>query len=323
MIENKFTALILTLATTACTTPSAQRTAKVKDESSLEGPASGELIVMQTGATAPMISGSDMNHWIQLRDSEDSRHRLYGMLATGNWASATEEARKELEKYPGDNLLLIALASGFAGQRNYDMAAYYASQVLKSSPSNADAMNYLGLRAMAQSGNRRADYDDAITLFRKAADSDGTHIAALLNMGHLQLNLGDAGSAIESFSLASNRCGQCFASQYGFGIASSRNGAWSQAKTSFESILSRDKSRAEAQYELALVFKNGLNDIKRCVDLLQEIVSDPDGRFKHAGRVKTVANITLRRIKASDRSAPPPEETTVPHGDEMPARAEK
>ena len=322
MVQNQIILLTLMLTTQACTTPSSKSESRVSNEPITTGPASGELIVMQTGAKEPMISGSDINQWIQLRDSDNSRSRLYGMLATGNWAAATEEARKELEKTPGDNVLMIALASSFAGQRNYDMAAYYASHVLKSSPSNADAMNYIGLRVMTQSGNRRADYDDAIAWFLKASDNDGTHIAALLNMGHLQLNLGDASNALESFSLASNRCGQCFASQYGFGIAAGRTGAWSQAKTAFESILSRDKSRAEAQYELALVFKNGLNDPKRCVDLLQDIVSDPDGRFKHAGKVKTVANITLRRIKASDRTAPPPEETVVPHGDEMPARAD-
>jgi tetratricopeptide (TPR) repeat protein len=315
--------LLLFVIIESCATKTATKTDSRKmDDINSSSPASGELIVMQTGAKSPMISGSDVTHWIQLRDSDNSRNRLYGMLATGNWVPAVDEARKELEKTPGDNSLLIALAAGFAGQRNYELSAYYSSQVLKSSPANSDAMNFIGLRIMTGSNNRRADFDQALTWFRKAADNDGTHIAALLNMGNLQLDLGDGAGAIESFSLASNRCGQCFAAQYGYGISSSRTGAWSQAKTAFENILSQDNSRAEAQYELAVVFKNGLNDPKRATTLLQDIVSDADGRFKHAGRVKSVANITLRRMKASDRSAPMPQETVVPHGDEMPARAE-
>jgi tetratricopeptide (TPR) repeat protein len=323
MLLNGGLLLVVLIALEGCATKSSSVNSGADDAgdgTEMSGRNSGEIVVMQTGASEPIISGSTVNHWIQLRNSEKSPNRLFGMLATGSWTQATEEARRELEKTPGDPKLMITLASSFAGQKNYEMAAYYANQVLKSSPANADAMNYLGLRAMTRSGNRRADYDEAISWFRKASENDGRHIAALLNMGHLQLNLGDGNGAIESFSLASNRCKQCFAAQYGFGMAATRTGAWSQAKTAFEGILSRDKSRADAQYELALVFKNGLSDPKRCVELLQDIISDSDGRFKQAGRVKTVANITLRRIKASDRSAPALRDIVVPRGHEMPAR---
>ena len=285
-------------------------------------PARGEMIMIQSGAKSPTISGSSEQHWIQLgRSDQSSRDKLYGLLATGEWQQAIDEARRQIELTPGDPHLTTALAAAYASGHNYEMAGYYSNHVLKTDQGNADAMNLVGLRVMMGAGNQRGDFDDALNWFRKATDNDSTHVAAALNMGYLYLDLGDAPSAIDAFSLASNRCGRCYSSQYGFGVASARNGAWPQAKEAFEGILAGENQRAEAQYQLALVYKNGLRDQERAIKLLQNIVSDPDGRFKAAGAVKRVANISLRRMKATDRSAPIPEETIEPHGGEMPARA--
>jgi tetratricopeptide (TPR) repeat protein len=202
------------------------------------------------------------------------------------------------------------------------MAGYYAKLALKTDPASGDAMNLVGLRVMLSAGNRRNDFDDALAWFRKATDSDGTNVAAPLNMGYLQLDLGDAPSAVESFALAGNRCGNCYSARYGYGISSARMGSWAQARSAFEGILARENFRADAQYQLALVYKSGLSDPNKAITLLQELVSDPVGRFKDAGNVKRVANITLRRMKASDRSAPTREDTIMPRGGELPARQE-
>jgi hypothetical protein len=91
-----------------------------------------------------------------------------------------------------------------------------------------------------------------------------------------------------------------------------RAGSWDQAKKTFEQALSRDKSRAAAQYQLAIVTHRGLNDRVKALNILQELVSDSDGRFKNASAVKRAANITLRRWRASDRSGPIPEDITQP-----------
>ena len=282
----------------------------------------GEMVVIQSGGRSPIISTSDAKRWIQLSESEgSSAGKLYGLIATGEWQSAIQEARRNLEINPGDENFMTILGAAFASGRNYEMAGYYGSLVLNTNSQNSDAMNLVGLRIMMASENRRGDFDDAIAWFRKAADSDSTHVAGLLNMGYLQLDLGDARGAGESFALASNRCNRCFDSQYGYGVASSRSMSWANAKNAFEGVLSNNPSRAEAQYQLALVYKNGLNNQNEAIKLLQEIVSDADGRFKNASEVKRVANITLRRLKAGDRSGPIPEEGTMPHGGEMPARA--
>ena len=225
-----------------------------------DDPVAGELVLMQAGAKAPTISSSNEKTWLQWSQSaEPSTKKLFGLLATGEWQAAAEEARRELEKQPGDPALMVALASAYAIGRNYETAAYYSAIALKTNATSSDAMNLIALRLMMQPGNRRGDYDDAIAMFRKASENDGTQLAAPLNMGYLQLDIGDSQAAVESFNMAANRCERCFAAQYGLGLALMRTNAWGQAKSAFESILSKDKSKAAAQYQLALVLNQGFN----------------------------------------------------------------
>ncbi len=313
-----FISSLIVVTTSSCSTLSGLRKPKDNQEA---GAAVGTSVVSKPGAKSPTLSAVNEQKWIELSQStQPGRDKLNGLLATGKWQDASEEARRELEKQPGDIGAMSALAAAQAMGRNYEMAGYYAGIILKSNPSHADALNLLGLRWMMGAGNRRQDLDEAISIFRKATESDGTHIAAALNMGYLQLDIGDSQGALESFSLAKTRCGQCFEAEYGAGLAAMRAANWPQAKTTFEGILGRDQSRAAAQYQLAMVMNRGFNDLNKSTDLLQNIVSDPDGRFKDSGAVKRAANIMLRRLRATDGSAPLPEETTEPRGGERPAR---
>lgn len=315
--------LVTSVLVAACATKTAPKpdSTPVSGESGISR-STGELIMIQSGGRAPVISKSGTNFWVEQKDSEGlSSGKLSGLLVSGDWQAGISEARKLLEQKPGDEGLLTALGAAYAAGRNYEMAAYYANLVLKSEPGNSDAMNLVGLRIMMSSSNRRSDYDDAMAWFRKAMDSDGSHVAAGLNMGYLQLDLGDAGGAMETFAQASGRCQRCFDAQYGYGVAAARTASWANAKSSFEAILAAEPGRAEALYQLAIVYRNGLNNDKEAMKLLQDLVNDADGRFKSAGDVKRVANVTLRRLKASDRTGSPPLETIMPRGGEKPARA--
>lgn len=169
---------ILTAAI-ACVAACAPKPVVMKEEVGESSPATGEMIMTQVGSSVPVISSSDEKHWIQLKNSKDSsRNKLYGMLATGDWQPAVEEARLQLEKRPGDPAMIVALAAAYASGRNYEMAGYYGKLALKTDQSNADAMNLVGLRVMMSAGNRRNDFDDALAWFRKATDNDGTNVAA-------------------------------------------------------------------------------------------------------------------------------------------------
>lgn len=302
--------MIGSLALVACSTLSDLRktNASARNTSSI-----GASVIMQAGARSPMLSATDQASWLQLSETkEHGRDRLNGLLATGNWQQAAEEARRELEKKPGDNGTITALAAAYALGRNYEMAGYYASVVTKAQPMNSDALNILGLRFMMAAGGRRSDFEQAIALFKQAIENDGTQVAAALNLGYLLLDLGDASTASESFTTAKQRCGGCFEAEYGYGLAAMRSGQWSVAKAAFEGSLQKDPSRAASQYQLGLVYHRGLNDSVTAIKLLQDVVSDPDGRFKNAAAIKRAANITLRRWRATDRTAPEPEEAIQP-----------
>ena len=308
--QRKILALLGLSALSACSTLSELRKANT---SARESSPLGSSVVIQAGASSPLLSTSDDKTWIQLSEvKEHGRDRMNGLLATGNWQQATEEARRELEKKPGDTGALTSLAAAYALGRNYEMAGYYANVVLKTQPSSSDALNIVGLRFMMAAGGRRSDFEQAIALFKQASEGDGTHVAAALNLGYLLLDLGDAAAASDSFSTAKLRCGRCFDAEYGYGLASMRSNQWAAAKTAFESSLQKDPSKAASQYQLALVMHRGFNDPAKGIKLLQDVVSDPDGRFKNAAAVKRAANITLRRWRASDRSGPEPQEAIQP-----------
>lgn len=263
----------------------------------------GDSIVMQPSDKTPLISNRDNSYWVGLKSKgKDELSRQRGQLATGEWDSAINSGKSYLIKHPDHPEAMMGIASAYALSKRYEMAGYYAAQVLKIQPSNSDAMNIIGLRIMMSTGNRRADYQDAISWFQRAMDSDGTQIAAGLNLGHLQLELGLTGTAAETFAATARRCGDCNSSLMGEGISAARSGKGRAAQEAFEKILSRDAYHAEAKYQLAMNFRNNLNDYDTAAKLLQEIVSDADGRYKDDLPVKRQANIALRIIKANDRT---------------------
>jgi tetratricopeptide (TPR) repeat protein len=317
MNKNTTTNLIIALLLGACATgKSPEKTAGKNVEEitplSASAPsaiASKELIMIATGAKLPILPDSNDVNWVEMSQSTSSiRDRMYGLLATGQAEPAIEEGHRILEQQPGDLHVILALGVANGILHNYEMAGYYGDIVLKSKPESGDAMNLIGLRTMMASGNRRGDFEDAIAWFRKAADNDNTHVAGLLNMGYLQLELGDAQSAVESFDLASSRCKNCSTAQFALGLAAARSANWSKAQAAFEGILNADKNRADAQYQLALVQKNGLNNPSKAISLLQAIVSDADGRFQQSISIKRVANVTLRQMKATDADGKFPDE---------------
>lgn len=264
---------------------------------------SGDVVILQPFAKTPVLSDKSQAYWINVRATPSSElAKMQGLLATGEWQTATETARSYLIKHPGNPEAMMGLACGYALGRRYELAGYYANQVLKMQPQNSDAMNIIGLRIMMATGNRRADYQDAITWFQKANDADSTQIAASLNMGHLMLELGDSAGSVEAFKIANERCDECERGLLGLGIAASRSGQNELAKTSFERALEKNQSCAEAKYHLAMTYRNNFNDRKNAAKLLQDIVSDADGRFANEGPAKRQANIALRRLKANDRS---------------------
>ena len=301
-ILNKLTTAGFILVATSCVTPKGPANKSI-GSAVVPPKISGDIVILQPFAKTPVLSDKSQAYWINVRSTPGSElAKMQGLLATGEWQTATDTARAYLVKHPGNPEAMMGLACGYALGRRYELAGYYANQVLKMQPQNSDAMNIIGLRVMMATGNRRADYQDAISWFQKSNDADPTQIAASLNMGHLMLELGDSNGSMSAFKIANERCDECERALLGHGIAASRAGQGEVAKASFERALEKDQTCAEAKYHLAMTYRNNFNDRRKAASLLQDIVSDADGRFANEGPAKRQANIALRRLKANDRT---------------------
>ncbi|MCX6119404.1 MAG: tetratricopeptide repeat protein [Proteobacteria bacterium] len=293
--------LIVACSTACVSTPKSGKTAS--DVTPVAAQITGASIVMQAMSKDPILSDQSKSHWISLKNSNgESLDRMRGQLATGDWERAIESAKNFLKKHPNHPEALMGIAAANAIGRKFEMASYYAMLVLKIQPGNADAMNIMGLRIMMSTGNRRADYQDALTWFQRSLDSDSTQIAAGLNMGHLQLDLGASAEAIAPFRTASERCKTCRGALMGLAIASSRSGRGDDALVALKDVLNQDSSNAEARFQMAIVYKNNFQDIAKSQAILQEIVSDADGRYKNGMQTKRQANVVLRKLKSTDRT---------------------
>lgn len=300
------TLLVLAGCATFTGNKAKKEAAALKTDGGTEPLVTGDAIVMQPSMKRPLISAQDLNYWVHLKTKgPHALARMRGQLATGDWEAAIQSGKAYLITSPDHPEAMMGLASAYAIGRRYEMAAYYANQVLKIQPTNSDALNILGLRLMMATGNRRADYQDAVNLFQRSMETDGTQIAAGLNLGHLQLELGLTSDAAGTFATTARRCGDCTSSLMGEGIASARSGKGEEAKSAFEKILGRDPNHAEAKYQLAMNYRNNLKDDRKATKFLQDIVSDAEGQYRDDLPVKRQANIALRRIKASDRSGGP------------------
>lgn len=259
----------------------------------------GMIAVSQPARKTAAYPEKSPEFWIALRqDASKPNQQIEGMLGTGEAKTAADMARKRLEKSPGDVATLRILASALALQKNFDLAAYYADEVLKSDPQNGDALNIKGL-AFLYTSQSPLEFKKAAAMFLAAHQAAGTQIAAGLNLGSLYLETGNAKQAENIFSEVKTRCNDCPAALMGYGIASSRAGSYDAAKGAFEKLMSKQPTNGVALFQLALVEKNGFNHKDIAEKHLQKILSDE--KFKDP-TLKQRANAVLRSMKAQGES---------------------
>lgn len=276
--------------TAACTTVGRRSTVSEADKDSPE-----QVVVGQPNRQGAVVSAHERQYWIGLRQSKKALPRIHGALATGEAEAAVDLARSYLAKHPGDVQGLTLLAAALAMSRNYEMADYYAGLALKLQPGNAAALNIRGVALMLQPKNRVADYRRAADYFERAIAGDDNQIAAGMNLGALQLELGDAAAALATYDGVVKRCGACAEGLMGQGIAASRSRSFDKAKAAFEAVLAKNARHPGALYHLALVHKNGYNDRKQAEKYLFALLNDSRGQADQY--MKERAHSVLRAMK--------------------------
>lgn len=280
------------------------------DDDGLAAGAGQSTVVIQAGQSDPVVASHDRRYWLDLRQKKDVQARLRGALATGEGEAAVQLAKARLAKHPGDPEATAELAAALVLTRNYELAAYYASQLDRLQPGNPIARNIRGLATMLGSKARMADFRRAEADFQQAFDADATQIAPGLNLGNLQLELGNAGGASQTFARVVERCGQCTPGLMGLGIALSRSQQWPKAEAAFQSVLARNPKHAAALYNLALVYKNGYHNKDKAEKCLFALLND--SRTKNVAlreRAQVVLRIMKGEASQEERTAVADDET--------------
>ncbi len=285
---------------TACTTLS-----QLREEKKVPAVArlnySKDPIVQQTSGR-DILRKLDRETWVEIRNTtKDDYIRLYATLGTGEWDVAVNDARAYLQKQPKDEVALTVLSLALAMKKNYSLSAYYAKLLNTYHSGNPEVYNILGLAAMNKPGATVDDYKEAMKNFQTAFDTSSQQVASGLNLAHLQLEMGNALAARDTFAAVVSRCGSCTEASLGYGIALSRTGEYEKAEDAFASILKKEPHSAYARYYLALVAKYGKNDNKGAIDQLTALLEDPQTKNVDMERK---ANFLLRRIQAQVYSRP-------------------
>lgn len=275
---------------------SAEVTASADDEATATS-----IVVQQSGSEQTLLSPKSRTYFVDARKSLRSEEgRLFATLGTGDAQVAEQDARAYLAKKPNNPAALTVLASALVLQRKYLLAEFYAIQLDKYSPENPDVNNIRGLAALYGGRNSMTDYRRAQSYFQKAFHANASQLASGLNLAHLQLEMGNANAAVETFRTLTKRNSDCTQAWLGLGVAQSRMGSFKEAGDALNTILVKQKDHAEALYFLALVQKNGYNDQKLATKTIRRLLSSSSG----GPAVRLKAQSFLRVMEgAADQSA--------------------
>ena len=260
----------------------------------------GSPLVIQVGHDNPEVSPHERAYWLQQRQGKSILGRMNGNLATGEAENAVLLAKARLAEHPGEAQALGLLVSALVMARNYEMANYYASMLEQVQPGSAIALNAKGLARALAPASKAADYAQAAVYFQQAMDSDQTQVAAGLNLGYLQLEVGNASAAAATFKVVGSRCQNCIASLLGAGIALARSRQFPAAVSVFNDILSQRPNHAVALYNLALVYKNGYNNKAKAEAYLVAVLRDSRTQDR---ALRDRAQLVLRQLKGQASSS--------------------
>ena len=294
---------------TACATPKVEApkesvtqdsnaTARVVDDRARDA----GVVVLQIGRKSPHSSTLSNDAWVQIRNTtKDLRLKAESALALGSPDVAEKEARLLLRESPDHIAALEALSVALAMKRNFVGASYYAQRLEFISSENPVSANVLGISTMFFAQARPMDFDRAQKYFESAVQRDSREVAAALNLGYLHLERGNNDAANSAFVTGVDRCKSCREALMGAGVAALRSSQFKKAQDYFQKILSQEPKSAEARYRLALVAKNGFQDIPTARKYLQEILSNPK---VDADRImKQRSNSLLRSMESSSQSS--------------------
>lgn len=210
----------------------------------------GQLLVAQedkAGAVVQFQRAIDVN-------PEHIQARLALAQLTTDRTDAAIQYRAVLDSGVSDPATLRQIGDALLASGDIDAAISAYTRASTAAPD--DAASHHGL---AQAYLQRKRFDAAATEEQKALElKGGTYPAALVGLGDIALQRGDAPGAIQQYDAALQQDNSLIAAYLGIGRANAAQGFWSVAVGQFQSAVNRDPKSAEAHLWLgeALIRQN-------------------------------------------------------------------
>ena len=229
---------------------------------------SSHRVIRVGGKSAPTYANKSKDAWLDLQ-YKDADDPINDILAMGRWSVASRKIKARLAAKPGDEQLLVLLASALFMEKKYRAARFYAGKVLRLNNKNSAALNVLGLCTLynAKSSN---EFREATMIFKRAFAASGTEVASGMNLGFLYLRAKNSFFARETFTEVIRRCKACPAAYLGLGIAHYQRSKFADAIEAFEDGLDI-AANDEITFHLALVYRYGKRQLSKARDIFSKV----------------------------------------------------
>jgi tetratricopeptide (TPR) repeat protein len=208
------------------------------------------------------LQATSVGQGLQLHrfDVQEIRRRYAGQtafeqtmqaLSEERWDSVIQLAERHLQAHPGNEDAFLFLAIAFAAKGQIDRAQFYAELALKGRPKHSLALNLLGV-LQRQRAVLMEDYREAIAYFNLAHQAAPDSLAPILNLGSINLEVGNFEAAYTDFNKARKICSSCLAAALGAAASAQALGRFQEAEEDFRLILDQNAEHPLANYLLAV-----------------------------------------------------------------------
>jgi tetratricopeptide (TPR) repeat protein len=217
-------------------------------------------------------------------------------IAVGDWVGAEEQARKRLKAEPGNRAVLKKLTIAMAAQGKYHEAAAYAEFMLGKFGQDADALNILGTCQFLAEGDLFLIRQRALGLLKEAYKKSEKNVAAGINLGTMLVETGQAKAAVKFLPKVHKACGGCRVAGTALARAYVGAGEFKKADEILKRIVSAEPRNFEVLYLLAVVNMDGLGDLDKAKDYLENIQENgPKSDSKMQTRVRKLVKEIEKR----------------------------
>lgn len=185
----------------------------------------------------------------QMKPSPKSGKNFVAMnkaVAALQWDTVKTLAFQHLNAYPGNTDAFLFLSIAHAGMNEASRSRFFAELVLKSEPSNAFALNILGVLKRNEAVLPE-DYRRALVYFQLARQSAPQSPTAILNAASLNLEIGNFSEAKTDFKLAAEKCNNCVNALVGSALSAQALGQFDEAKTLVAEVFKADENNETAK----------------------------------------------------------------------------